>query len=101
MMRITDIKEDKVYSNSDFYDSIYNYESDNDNSDNNDSDDNNINNNRECNNNLSTYNTSTYLGLEDIKISPEFLYNLYTITVIINWIYVIYLISQIKVNTLI
>lgn len=100
-MRITDIKEDKTYSNSDFYDFIHNYESDSDSDDNNDSVDNNINNNRECNTDLSTYNTSTYLGLEDIKISSEFFYDLYTITVIINWIYVIYLISQIKVNTLI
>ncbi len=95
-MRITDIKEDKIYPNSDFYDSIRTYESGSDIDDNNDSDDNNINHNRECNNNLSIYNTSTYLGLEDIKISPEFLYNLYMITVIINWVYVIYLLSQIK-----
>ena len=89
---MADIKEDKIYSNKDIYDSIYTYEYNNDNSDVDDSNDNNINNNRECNTNLSTYNTSTYLGLEDIKISSKFLYNLYTITIIISQIYVIYVI---------
>lgn len=98
-MEITDIKENSINSGSYFYDSICDYKSDSDISS--VGDINNNNNNWKCNNSLYLYKTSTYLGLEDINISSEFLYKLYIIIVIMNWLYGIYLLSQIKVFTFI
>jgi hypothetical protein len=91
MVEITYIKEDSTNSGSYFYDSIRAYKSDSDTSSAGDSDNNNNNNNWKCNNSLYLYKTSTYLGLEDINISSEFLYKLYIIVVIMNWLYAIFL----------